>query len=227
MKTLRELKKYTTITTNIGHNEMIDYILANETDVVSIYLPVKEFVLKAILDKEQIQYMYVKELDGTFLLEIYNYNRENYEFVHKCSVEVTSVEPKEMKYTIIESSVEKNKIKKIIKLFEVAWIYIIMIKDSPKIIQKATRTSKKSSSNKSNVIVPKEKTVNYISDKKILYTIVGEDIHIKSFKKRQRHLDSWQVIGHTRKLKNGKTVFVKPYVKGDKEKIKSKEYVIK
>lgn len=47
-----------------------------------------------------------------------------------------------------------------------------------------------------------------------LYTIKRTVNTRRLPKSRQWHIDSWGVVGHIRHLKNGKEVYVKPYIKG-------------
>lgn len=43
-------------------------------------------------------------------------------------------------------------------------------------------------------------------------------------RERERHTEAWAVRGHPRHYKSGKVVWIKPYVKGDKDKVEPKEY---
>lgn len=54
----------------------------------------------------------------------------------------------------------------------------------------------------------------------IVYTHTYEDVRSYT-----RHIESWDVKGHYRHYKNGKTVYIKPYQKGEGE-INEKKYVI-
>lgn len=45
-------------------------------------------------------------------------------------------------------------------------------------------------------------------------------------RKYERHAESWGVRGHYRTYKNGKTVWVRPYVKGEPSKRDDKEYFV-
>lgn len=66
---------------------------------------------------------------------------------------------------------------------------------------------------KSNPIVLKDISVQYVYEP-------------HEQKKYKRHCEAWGVRGHYRHLKNGKTIFIKPFIKG-KGKIKNTHYIIK
>lgn len=72
---------------------------------------------------------------------------------------------------------------------------------------------------------PNKKKTVMIDDIQIITKNINnvKDILKKKYKK---HIDSWSVRGHYRRLKNGKKVFVKGYIKGDKNKVKGKEYQV-
>lgn len=57
------------------------------------------------------------------------------------------------------------------------------------------------------------------------YTI-GSEVLSELPRKYERHTDSWGVRGHYRTYKSGKTVWVRPFVKGNAEKRNDKEYYV-
>ena len=57
------------------------------------------------------------------------------------------------------------------------------------------------------------------------YTI-GSEVLSELPRKYERHTDSWGVRGHYRTYKSGKTVWVRPYTKGNAEKRNDKEYFV-
>jgi hypothetical protein len=57
------------------------------------------------------------------------------------------------------------------------------------------------------------------------YTVGGEMLN-ELPRKYERHTDSWGVRGHYRTYKSGKTVWVRPFVKGNAEKRNDKEYFV-
>lgn len=59
-----------------------------------------------------------------------------------------------------------------------------------------------------------------------VYTINSEISTRKVPKQRQWKGVSWTVRGHLRHYKSGKVVYIKPYIKGDKEDFKSKDYIL-
>lgn len=70
---------------------------------------------------------------------------------------------------------------------------------------------------------------NFIHIDDIAVKVVNEGSNIiEKFKRHiERHTEAWSVRGHYRKLKDGRQVFVKSYVKGNKEKLKPKDYDIR
>lgn len=63
------------------------------------------------------------------------------------------------------------------------------------------------------------KKVQYLNK---TYTINGKIYQNKLPKTRQWHIDCWSVRGHIRHYKNGKTTYIKPYTKGNKNKTNNK-----
>lgn len=69
---------------------------------------------------------------------------------------------------------------------------------------------------KKHTVKGKNNTYKYKSEKVLnkLYTIVGRIRHNKIPENRQWRIDCWGVVGHIRHYKNGKQVYIKPYLKG-------------
>ena len=98
-------------------------------------------------------------------------------------------------------------------------------------------TIRKEKVNKTNSInSPVTKSNNSTNNKSIHVIKLGEKIlykldsandnDTKTFKKKYtRHIDSWEVMGHDRKLKSGKIIHIKPFVKGKGKAIK-KDYSV-
>jgi len=49
---------------------------------------------------------------------------------------------------------------------------------------------------------------------------------VKTGRTNQRHIESWEVRGHFRRYKSGKTVYIKPFVKGERTKVTKKQNYI-
>lgn len=62
----------------------------------------------------------------------------------------------------------------------------------------------------------KNNTYKYKIEKSLnrIHTIVGKIHHNKIPENRQWRVDCWGVVGHIRRYKNGKEVYIKPYLKG-------------
>lgn len=67
-----------------------------------------------------------------------------------------------------------------------------------------------------HTIKGKNNTYKYKIEKSLnkIYTIVGKIHHNKIPGNRQWRVDCWGVVGHIRHYKNGKEVYIKPYLKG-------------
>ena len=67
------------------------------------------------------------------------------------------------------------------------------------------------------------------SNKRMLTTrkyFIGEEILSELPRKYERHTDGWGVRGHYRHYKSGKTVWVRPYTKGELSKRDDREYYL-
>ena len=69
---------------------------------------------------------------------------------------------------------------------------------------------------KRHTIKGKNNTYKYKIEKSLnrIHTIVGKIHHNKIPENRQWRVDCWGVVGHIRHYKNGKEVYIKPYLKG-------------
>lgn len=56
--------------------------------------------------------------------------------------------------------------------------------------------------------------------------MIGEEILSELPRKYERHTDGWSVRGHYRTLKSGKTVWVRPFVKGQRENVVGQDYIV-
>jgi hypothetical protein len=109
-----------------------------------------------------------------------------------------------------------------IKSFSYSMFYIEQVRENPKIVEvqkerKVTMKKPKGGKGKNRRIVI-NKTIY-----KVTYDEEMKDYNNRTF---QRHVDSWTVSGHHRHYKNGKVIFINPYIKGHGEK-SSKTYVVK
>ena len=69
---------------------------------------------------------------------------------------------------------------------------------------------------KRHTVKGKNNTYKYKIEKSLnrIHTIVGKIHHNKIPENRQWRVDCWGVVGHIRHYKNGKEVYIKPYLKG-------------
>ena len=124
-----------------------------------------------------------------------------------------------------------------------AWLleakdFAVNVKDHPIVNyekQEIVKDSKKNTTNKTKVTSDKLNKNN--KDYKITLGNKTVMLHLKpneirTFKRKYvRMIESWSVMGHVRHYRNGKTVFIKPYVKGkarnNQDEIIKRNYVVK
>lgn len=236
MKTLRDLKKFDSILINKTSDECIEFF-NNRSDldkiVISVYFPLTEGVIRhnEIIDGENYySYIYFKDLGEYAILEFYCYNRENYEFNYLMTLKVKQINCDEIGYDVIDVDKNnaddvENRSKSLSRVFEIIFMYMIYIKDNPKV---ETRVTKKISNNSTDGSYNQKRNRDIVLGERIVYTTSLKDISDKMFvkKKRQRHTDSWSVVAFQRHYKSGKTVIVKSHVRGGGDR-KRKTYLVK
>jgi hypothetical protein len=99
---------------------------------------------------------------------------------------------------------------------------IIVAKDFPEVTVRKKSQTRNKTTTRTNQTNSKEKSTHVIKlGEKVIYTLDSTSDESKLFKKSyNRKAESWDVMGHDRKYKNGKVVHVKPYVKGKGNKVK-------
>lgn len=120
------------------------------------------------------------------------------------SYTVTPVIPKEQHDTLLNDA---------ITIHASAMAYMSYFQGVEELVEERTVRTTKSKKGKGGK--KKSRVVNIT--KKVYKLTVPFDIP-KVKRGFNRHTDAWQVRGHMRKLKSGKEVWVRPYVKGDKSK---------
>lgn len=103
--------------------------------------------------------------------------------------------------------------------------YINEINCNKNIIVQTKRNSDKNIKSAMNVNIYEVtyKTI-CMSNKKYIYV---DECNNHSIRKFERKTDSWSVMGHFRHYKNGKIVFIKPFTKGQGQKINHKYKLVK
>ena len=100
---------------------------------------------------------------------------------------------------------------------------IIYAKDYSEATIRKEKVNKTNSVHSSNNLSNKSTHIIKLGEK-VIYKLDSINDDAKTFKKKYiRHIDSWEVMGHDRKLKGGKIIHVKPFVKGKGKAIK-KDY---
>jgi hypothetical protein len=108
-----------------------------------------------------------------------------------------------------------------IKAFGYSMLYVEYVRQNPKVIEvrkerQVVRKKPKGGKGKNRKV--------YLS--KTIYKVTYDEmVKRPEIKTYERHTEAWTVSGHPRHYKNGKVIYIKPYVKGNGEKI-TKTYVV-
>ncbi|AKA44338.1 hypothetical protein [Paenibacillus polymyxa] len=98
--------------------------------------------------------------------------------------------------------------------------FVIHYKEEVGVISKKTQTN----TNHKKKNKKTSKNVAYVPSRIYSVNVVPDEPKIR--KSSERHTEAWDVRGHIRQYKNGKVVWIKPYVKGNKDKVQPKEYKV-
>jgi hypothetical protein len=110
-------------------------------------------------------------------------------------------------------------------ILTITLIYVYIALNKEYIIRQTKTTTKKIQSKKNKRAGKKPRT------KLIKQTIIKlntEHIQLTEQEKRdyERHIAGWTVRGHLRHYQSGKTVWIKPHVRGDKDNVEGKIYEV-
>lgn len=228
-KTFKEIKNFDTIKVQTPYVDVLKYLNASFKKKVSIYFPFEEGVILTELPESELKNSYnvyyyfdrIKEI-----IEIYIYDRNKYEFIFVVQFQILNITKKKIKIIDKDSRFDKITINALFEGFVQNLIYIIDIKDNTESVIK-TKNNKKNilSSNTSNNNL-KNTTIIKLNNK-VVYEANNSSPNNDFFKKKyKRHTYGWSVMGFPRHYKSGKVVYVKPHVRGKKDKIKKKEYIV-
>ena len=231
-KSFREIKELDTISFKKSLNEINSFFkdkkeLLKEENF-NFYFPLENGVLKFKISDAITLYFY---FNSNGLMELYLYSLNDYLFEPYISLEFKNAINGEFKFKILENSkkLEINKIDNWINIFIKLITYLNFIKDNRNIIVKSSR-KKRLKINNSNKEQYRKRSVEFIEDSKIVYMAsISEENYSKFKTNYTRHTDSWSVMGFVRHYKSGKTVFVKPHTRGNRNKISNnkKDYIVK
>lgn len=233
LHTLRQLKNFDTIEITIKlSNEILDIYQKEPLSNINFFL--NEGVLKCT-DPELkcINYTYFKVNDKD-IITIRNYFLHKYKLTHVLHAELDISEMHttgEIKQEIIETKIEHEKIiYTTIAEFLTTFAYLTRLLENRETVVKETQRRleivpdkpKKKKDKKRNFV--NKRVVSLTADRTEYVTITtntntsNEKIDKLVKKQYKRHVKSWTVRGHIRRYKNGKTVYIKPYVKGKGKK---------
>lgn len=252
---LKEFEQYSIIEINEDVSEVIDYLdrLQKESEVETLmfYLPLDEFCIKCneiLIDetgdiRDCVDYFVVKQYKSKWNVKAY-VNDKNFQSTKAINTLIFTVTPipeqKDYKVKILKSGFgsRPDLNKRISEMF--IWLlgYICYVKDHPTVNyekQEIVKDSKKNTTNKTKATSDKLNKNNKdykitLGDKSVMLHLKPNEI--RTFKRKYvRMIESWSVMGHVRHYRNGKTVFIKPYVKGKarnkQDEITKRNYVVK
>lgn len=250
MKSFKEIKSYDTITLNVSLKEINEYFEdKNEEELALFYIPLKEGVVKNYTTSANghslTMYTYFnnyEEKDNSIAIEHYMYIKDEYKFIPLLALDIYKFgEAKDKHEFNLMYFNEKEYVTKthalkqsmsLINIFVLQMIYMIYLKEhrnTKYIIPQNNVTLQKKINNSDSKYKSKKKNVQIISDNKVAYSLAISNDNYKQFKKKYtRHTESWQVMGFARHYKSGKVSYVKPHIRGNKNKETSKkEYIVK
>lgn len=106
-------------------------------------------------------------------------------------------------------------------------LYIGVVQSSRKVVYRQSKgMSFNSKSNTNNKKKTNTIKIEVLNGDKVMYTMDGNEGVIKGFKTYTRKTESWLVLGHWRKYKNGNKKWINSYIKGE-GKQKPKHYKVK
>lgn len=235
LETMKQLKQCNIIEVQEDIKEVQDFMVSLGEETVKIYLPLDEFCIKyndigyINLGQNIDSYFYVKKYKNKWHIEHYLNSTEK-KHKNKLILTVGFNILSNSTIKVIKSNLNEETTNAITNMFVILLGYIIYIKDNPTI-------EYKKEIEKNNEGIIKNNISNFTNKKKDYKITLGNKIiklklqpnEIKTFKRKYvRTVDTWEVIGHVRHYKNGKTIFIKPYINGkNRGEVNKKDYVIK
>lgn len=250
---LKEFKQYSIIEIDEDISEVINYLdkLQKESGIETLmfYLPLDEFCIKCnerLVDetgaiRDCVDYFIVKQYKSKWNVKAY-VNDRNFKSTKAINTLIFTITPipeqKDYKVKILKSGFgsRPDLNKRISDIF--IWLlgYICYVKDHPTVNyekQEVIKDNKKITNNKVKTISSKTNNKDYkitLGDKTVVLHLKPNEI--RTFKRKYvRIVESWSVMGHVRHYRNGKTVFIKPYIKGkarnEQEETVKRNYIVK
>lgn len=118
--------------------------------------------------------------------------------------------------SLTSKNIEDSDIRKLTLIWKSLQAYLLYYKNEENKVSQSTKIIKKESRQKNS----RRRRVSTVYVTKRTYSFKN---NVSSKKPKQKKTDSWTVRGHIRHLKNGKEIYVRPYLKGIGTKI-TKEY---
>lgn len=240
-KSLREVKSIDTIAFEMPINHLKIDIKEDKQDMG--FLPV-EVVLKFKLDvrvESMPVYALINGPANTIEISLYY----DYTFVNVVKVDVNKLQEND---TVVKDDMDnidfyipdafRDHYSKLISVDTVnfakslfaftldAMCYVKQTIASRETIIKTERKARKSKSAGPSTGAATKRKATVLNENKVIYRIETTDKAFDTIRKYRKYKGSFNVMGHPRKLKSGKVTWVKPYIKGQGEKIR-KDYIIK
>lgn len=192
-------------------------------------LPFSEGEIEFVEELELLKFR--KEDGDTVWFELWIHSSENVEYVKLVSWRVRTDEWEFLDVKIEGTGLQKAELAMMLTEHEVLpktvakfWglmLYSVYYREEVERTKVVTRVEKK----RKNGAARKGGNRRMLTVRK--YTVSEEllpELPVK--RKYEKHTESWGVRGHYRTLRSGKTVWVRPFVKGNAEKRSDKEYVV-
>ena len=247
LETMKQLKQCNIIEVQEDIKEVQDFMVSLGEETVKIYLPLDEFCIKyndigyINLGQNVDSYFYVKKYKNKWHIEHYLNSTEekhknkliltvSFNVLSNPNYNTKDSDIESIVVKVIKSNLDEEITNAITNMFVILLGYIIYIKDNPTIeYEKETENNNKGIV-KNNISNSNNKKKDYkitLGNKVIKLKLQPNEI--RTFKRKYvRTVDTWEVIGHIRHYKNGKTIFIKPYIKGkNRGEVNKKDYVIK
>lgn len=226
-KTLRQLKEYDTIEVA----ELLENIDFEKSKDVQLHGLLPEFILKfatnARAGRKLITYAYFNE--STNVISCYLFSPSDSAFFQLFTADMkdsSGAMGGKVNYTYLDKSITPAEATQSLMQIIGVWAHVLYELQQTKTVIKTERTRKSSSPTPPTSV--RRKTAKVLNADKVVYDIkYAEDSGaLKTIRKYSRHVGAWGVVGHSRTLASGKTIWVKPYTKGEGKR-EVQKYIVK
>ena len=245
---IKELEKYNIVEIDEDITEVREFLGSLEDkDTIPFYLPLDEFCIKyneAMINgtRQFVHYAHIKQYKNKWGVKIYTSEITGTHSTQAVNTAIFNIigipETKEYQFKFIKDYFDNDTSQVMAQNIIFLLSYICYIKDNPNVdytkqdnVQSKNRNKDKNSNTKGNKLNVNNKDYKIVlGDKTIRLNLKPNEI--RTFKRKYvRMIESWSVMGHVRHYRNGKTVFIKPYIKGKarnkQDETTKRNYVVK